>query len=285
MGQFEQIGSAVMVVIIMLGMGATLTPRDFFAAFKKPGGLAIGLFGQFGIMPLIGFFLIAFLTLPDAVAVGVLIMACMPGGTTSNMFTYFSKGNLALSVLMTVNSTVFGVLLIPIVISIYASALDLSIPRENIILTLIVILVPVVLGMLIRRFSLRAAGVVEKIGSWLGVAFIILLVTSWVLRNQDVLQNTTGATYFAAIALGSVGIVIGYGLARAFKMPLPDARTVGLETGLQNSPLAISIIAFTFTGDDQGSYMAVPALYSVFIVIIASAVSMMFRRQNHISIA
>lgn len=280
MGQFEQIGSAVMVVIIMFGMGATLTPRDFFTAFKKPGGLAIGLFCQFGIMPFIGFCLITFLTLPDAVAVGVLIMACMPGGTTSNMFTYFAKGNLALSVLMTVNSTIFGVLLIPIVISIYASALDLSIPRENIILTLVVILVPVILGMVVRRLSEKAARSAERVGSLLGVAFIFLLVISWVLRNQDVLQTTTGATYFAAIALGSVGIVVGFALARALKMPLADARTVGLETGLQNSPLAIAIIAFTFTGDDQGSYMAVPALYSVFIVMIASVVSLYFRRQD-----
>jgi BASS family bile acid:Na+ symporter len=74
-------------------------------------------------------------------------MSCMPGGTTSNIFTYFSKGNLALSVLMTVTSTVFGVILIPIVLVIYATALDLEIPRENIIATLVILLGPVAIGM------------------------------------------------------------------------------------------------------------------------------------------
>jgi hypothetical protein len=77
---------------------------------------------------------------PDPIKIGILIMGCMPGGTTSNIFTYFSKGNLALSVLMTVNSTVFGVLLIPLVLVLYAGALDLQIPRENIIATLVLLL-------------------------------------------------------------------------------------------------------------------------------------------------
>jgi BASS family bile acid:Na+ symporter len=97
-----------MIFVIMLGMGASLTPRDFWLALKRPYGLMIGVVSQYGFMPLIGFLLITILPEPSAIAVGVLIMACMPGGTTSNIFTYFSKGNLALSVLMTVTSTVTG---------------------------------------------------------------------------------------------------------------------------------------------------------------------------------
>jgi BASS family bile acid:Na+ symporter len=112
-----------MIFVIMLGMGASLTPRDFWLALKRPYGLMIGVVSQYGFMPLIGFLMITLLPEPSPSA--VLIMACMPGGTTSNIFTYFSKGNLALSVLMTVTSTVFGVLLIPIVLLIYATALDL----------------------------------------------------------------------------------------------------------------------------------------------------------------
>ncbi len=113
-GAFEQALLALMICVIMLGMGASLTPRDFYLALKRPYGLAIGVVSQYGFMPFIGFVLITLLPLPRAVAVGVLIMSCMPGGTTSNIFTYFSKGNLALSVLMTVTSTIFGVILIPI---------------------------------------------------------------------------------------------------------------------------------------------------------------------------
>lgn len=278
-GQFEQIVSALIVFAIMLGMGASLTVRDFVEAFKRPQGLAIGVACQFGVMPLLGFVLISVLPLTEPIAIGVLIMACMPGGTTSNMFTYFSKGDVALSVMMTVTSTVLGVILIPIIISVYATALDLTIPRENIIITLALLLIPVAMGLAIRRFSPRAAIVTEKTGATLGVIFVVFLILSWIPRNWEFLMNTTGATYFAAASLGIVGISLGYSAARVLRLGKRDAKTIAIETGLQNGPLAFSIIAFTFPGEDQQSYMAVPALYSTMIVAIASVVALYFRRQ------
>ncbi len=279
-GPLEQILSAVIVFFVMLGMGASLTPRDFHSALKKPQGMGIGLACQFGIMPFLGFCLVAMLPLSETVAVGVLIMACMPGGTTSNMFTYFSRGNLALSVMMTVVSTVCGVVLIPLMLGFYAGLLDLTIPPENIIAALLVVMVPVAIGMGIRRASAKAGALTEKIGSWLGIGFIVFLVGSWVPRNAAFLMETSPATYVAAITLGLVGIILGYGAALLFRLDRQDARTVGIETGLQNGPLAFSIIAFTFSGEIQQSYMAVPALYSVFIVIIASLVTLYFRASD-----
>ena len=282
-GQFEQIASALIVFVIMLGMGASLTLGDFARAVRKPQGLVIGVLCQFGIMPLIGFLLISVLPLTEAIAIGVLIMACMPGGTTSNMFTYFAKGNVALSVLMTVTSTVVGVLVIPILITIYANALDLTIPRENIIITLALLLVPVAIGLGIRKLSARAGEITEKIGAGLGVVFIVFLILSWIPRNLEFLQMTAPATFVAATVLGIAGIAIGYGIALALRTGGRDARTIGIETGLQNGPLAFAIIAITFTGPDQQSYMAVPALYSVFIVVIASVVALYFRRVGAVS--
>ncbi|MEO1459700.1 MAG: bile acid:sodium symporter [Pseudomonadota bacterium] len=279
-GPLEQILSAVIVFFVMLGMGASLTPRDFQSALKKPQGIAIGLACQFGIMPFLGFCLVAALPLSDTIAIGVLIMACMPGGTTSNMFTYFSRGNLALSVMMTVVSTVCGVVLIPLMLGFYAGLLDLAIPPENIIAALLVVMVPVAIGMGIRRASAKAGMLTEKIGSWLGIGFIVFLVGSWVPRNAAFLMETSSATFIAAITLGLVGIILGYGAALLLRLDQRDARTVGIETGLQNGPLAFSIIAFTFSGEIQQSYMAVPALYSVFIVIIASLVTLFFRASD-----
>ena len=279
-GPFEQALLALMIFVIMLGMGASLTPRDFYLALKRPQGLAIGLISQYGFMPFIGFLLISFLPLTPAIAVGVLIMACMPGGTTSNMFTYFSKGNLALSVLMTVTATVFGVVLIPLILVLYASALDLRIPSENIIITLILLLVPVAIGMVLRRLNANAGAVTEFMGSVLALVFIAFLVVSWVPRNWQFLMETLPATYVAAIALGVFGIAIGYGFARVLRLHPRNARTVALETGIQNGPLAIAIIAFTFTGIEAQSYMAVPALYALFIVITSTLVTLIFRRAN-----
>lgn len=279
-GQFEQIASALIVFVIMLGMGASLTVRDFVEAFKRPQGVAIGMVCQFGIMPLLGFVLISVLPLTEAIAIGVLIMACMPGGTTSNMFTYFAKGDVALSVLMTVTSTIVGVILIPIIITVYAAALDLTIPRENIIITLALLLIPVAIGLTIRRFSERAAAITEKTGATLGVIFVVFLIGSWIPRNWDFLMNTTSATYIAAASLGIVGITLGYLAARVLRLGSRDAKTIAIETGLQNGPLAFSIIAFTFSGAEQQSYMAVPALYSTMIVAIASVVALYFRRRD-----
>lgn len=279
-GAFEQILLALMIFVIMLGMGSSLTPHDFYLALKRPYGLAIGVVSQFGIMPFIGFLLITFLPLPAAIAVGVLIMSCMPGGTTSNIFTYFSKGNLALSVLMTVTSTVFGVVLIPLILLLYASALDLSIPSKNIIVTLVLLLVPVAIGMVLRKTSANVGAVTEFMGSVLALFFILFIIVSWVPRNWQFLLETTPATYVAAIGLGLMGITVGYLFARALKLHPRNARTVGLETGIQNGPLAIAIIAFTFSGDEAQSYMAVPALYSLFIVIVSTCVTLYFRRAN-----
>jgi len=276
-GPLEQILSAIVVGFIMLGMGASLAPSDFANALKRPQGVAIGLACQYGIMPLLGFCLVSTLDLPAAVATGVLIIACMPGGTTSNMFTYFARGNLALSVLMTVASTVCGVVAIPLLLGFYAGALDLTIPSQNIALALAIMMVPIAIGMLIRRFNARAGDITERMGSILGIVFIMFLILAWVPRNAQFLMETKPAVYFAAIALGLVGIVLGYAIARILQFSRVDARTVGIETGLQNGPLAFSIIAFTFSGPDQQSYMAVPALYSFFIVIVATIATLFFR--------
>jgi BASS family bile acid:Na+ symporter len=279
-GAFEQALLALMIFVIMLGMGASLTPRDFWLALKRPYGLMIGVVAQYGIMPFLGFLLITLLPLPQAIAVGVLIMACMPGGTTSNIFTYFSKGNLALSVLMTVTSTVTGVILIPIILLIYATALELEIPRENIIVTLVLLLVPVAIGMVLRKLNANIGAVTEFMGSLLALVFIAFIAISWVPRNWQFLMTTTPATYVAAIGLGLFGIAIGYGFARVLRLHPRNARTVALETGIQNGPLAIAIIAFTFAGEEAQSYMAVPALYSLFIVIVSTLVTLVFRRAN-----
>lgn len=279
-GAFEQALLALMIFVIMLGMGASLTPRDFYLALRRPYGLAIGVVSQYGIMPFLGFLLATLLTVPETIAIGILIMACMPGGTTSNIFTYFSKGNLALSVLMTVTSTITGVIMIPVVLLIYASALDLDIPRENIIVTLVLLLVPVAIGMVLRKINANVGAVTEFMGSALALFFILFLVVSWVPRNWQFLQETTSATYVASIALGAVGITIGYLFARGLKLHPRNARTVALETGIQNGPLAIAIIVFTFEGTQAQAVMAVPVLYSLFIVIIASLVTLIFRRAN-----
>jgi bile acid:Na+ symporter, BASS family len=288
-GAFEQAVLVAMIFVIMLGMGASLTPRDFLLALKRPYGMLIGLVSQYGFMPLIGLVLAMTLPVSDPIKIGILIMGCMPGGTTSNIFTYFSRGNLALSVLMTVNSTIIGIAAIPLLIVSYVAILtatgELSIvvPTQNIIVTIVLLLVPVAIGMGIRRLNANVGALVELVGSALGLIFILLLLVTWVPRNWQFLMNTPASVFVGAIGLGLLGFLFGYLLSTALKLHPRNARTIALETGIQNGPLAIAIVAFTFVGPLQGiqqQVMAVPALYSLFIVISSTVLTIWFRRAN-----
>lgn len=288
-GAFEQAILAAMIFVIMLGMGASLTPRDFVLARKRPYGMLIGLISQYGFMPLVGLTLALTLPVSDPIKIGFLIMGCMPGGTTSNIFTYFSRGNLALSVLMTVNSTIVGIVAIPLLIVTYvailtaAGSLSIVVPAQNIIITLILLLVPVAIGMMIRRWNANVGALVELVGSFLGLVFIVLLLVTWVPRNWQFLMDTPAAVFIGAIGLGILGFLFGYLFSTALKLHPRNARTIALETGIQNGPLAIAIVAFTFVGPLQGiqqQVMAVPALYSLFIVISSAILTMWFRRAN-----
>ena len=290
---FEEILLVIMVFVIMFGLGAGLTPRDFRQALRRPWGLIIGWVTQFGIMPLLAFFLIiTFLfQLPKEyaipVAIGAMIMGSVPAGTTSNIFTYFSKGNLALSVIMTTNSTLWAILMTPLSLYIYLGLLlpeggiAQQIPPRNIIVTLIILLIPVVLGMLLRKYSANVGAVLELMGGLVGVFFILFLLSTWVPRNWGLLSSTPWQTYVVAIGLGLFGIIIAYLLTRGFKMHPMNARTIALETGIQNGPLGIAIVLLNFSGDPTiGLVLIVPALYSLFIVLISTAVTIWFRKAN-----
>jgi len=278
--------------VIMFGLGAGLTPRDFRLAVRRPYGLIIGWVTQFGIMPLLAYVLVAtvLFQLPTEyaapVALGALLMGCVPAGTTSNIFTYFSKGNLALSVMMTTNSTLWAILMTPLMLAFYGSLLfeagsPLQIPITNIVVTLAVLLVPVVLGMLLRRYSANVGAVMELMGGFFGLFFIVFLMATWVPRNWGLLTSTPWQTYVVALGLGLFGIVIAYVISRAIRLHPMNARTIALEAGIQNGPLAIAIVLLTFAGNpDIGLILIVPALYSLFIVIVSTFVTLVFRRAN-----
>lgn len=289
---FEQIVLVALVFVIMFGLGAGLTPRDFLSALKRPWGLIIGWVTQFGIMPFLAFLLVLGLVLqlsPEfaaPIALGTLLMGSVPAGTTSNIFTFFSKGNLALSVLMTTNSTLWALLMTPLALYLYGTQFmpqgsELQIPLTNIAVTLVTLLVPVAVGMVIRRYSPNIGAVLELMGGFFGLFFIVFLMATWVPRNWVLLVVTPWQVYAVAIALGLLGITIAYTIARAIKLHPVNARTVGLETGIQNGPLAIAIVLLTFSDSPLlGSILLVPALYSLFIVIVATFVTIYFRRAN-----
>lgn len=289
---FEQNLLVALVFVIMFGLGAGLTPKDFKLALKRPWGLIIGWLTQFGIMPLLAFVLISTLLfqLPveyaAPVALGALLMGAVPAGTTSNIFTYFSKGNLALSVIMTTNSTLWALVMTPLMLFFYGNLLfneesGWSIPLTNIIVTLVLLLIPVAGGMLIRKYSANVGAILELLGGFFGIFFIVFLVLTWVPRNWALLSSTPWQTFAVAIGLGLFGIFIAYVIAKMLRLHPMNARTIALETGIQNGPLAIAIVLLSFSGTPEiGLILIVPALYSLFIVIVSLFVTLWFRRAN-----
>jgi BASS family bile acid:Na+ symporter len=282
MSQLETALLGLMMIVIMFGMGASLTPRDFLIAFRKPQGILVGLLCQYGIMPALGFGLAMLLDFPPAIAMGLILMGCMPGGTTSNIFAYFSKGVLALSIMMTSVSTLVAVIAVPTLLSFYSGlagiGTEFRVPASNVIQVLATLLVPTVLGMVLRRYNANVGATIEMIGAFLGVVVILFIAISWIPRNLDVLATTPFEIYFAAIGLGLIGIGLGFGFGRLLRQDGNRARTIALETGIQNGPLAILIVTLTFTGQKQLDVMLIPVLYSLFIVWTSAAVTIWFRR-------
>jgi BASS family bile acid:Na+ symporter len=276
----------------MFGLGAGLTPKDFGLAIKRPWGLVIGWITQFGIMPLTAYLLVVAILLPFTqgpevafIALGALIMGAVPAGTTSNLFTYFSKGNLALSVTMTVNSTLWAFIMTPFMLWIYSGLLDfdesLSIDFGELAIVIVGLVIPVGLGMLVRRLSANAGAILELIGGVFGLLFIPFLIAIWVPRNWQLLLTTEWPTYAVAIGLGVVGITVAYIIAKAIRLHPMNARTIALETGIQNGPLAIAVIVAVYIDNPfLDSILLIPALYSLFIVLISTVVTLIFRRAN-----
>ena len=270
----------VMMMVIMLGMGASLTFKDFAIALRKPVGVVVGLLCQYGVMPLLAYVLATALALPPAYAVGLILMGCMPGGTTSNIFAYFSKGTLSLSILMTMSSTLVAIVMVPVTLAFYSQGIEGSwqIPRENVIQVLFVLLVPTVIGIALRKWNANAGALIEMIGGLLGVLVILFLVVSWVPRNGALLLQTGFPVYAASIGLGLAGFVLGYFISRGLKQDPRRSRTIALETGIQNGPLAVLIVLLSFTGTQQQEVLLIPVLYSLFIVLTSTAVTVWFRR-------
>ena len=282
MTEFETQLLTAMMMIIMLGMGASLTFKDFRIAFRKPQGVLVGLLCQYAIMPALAYVLALMLGFPPGLALGLVLIGCMPGGTTSNIFTYFSKGVLALSILMTICSTLVAVAMVPILLAFYSGLLGLpaeyQIPPSDVLRVLVLLIVPTVIGIALRKWNPNVGATIELVGAVLGVVVILFVIGTWVPRNHMLLATTDGSVYFATIGLGLFGMALGFGLARLLRQDRLRSRTIALETGIQNGPLAVLIVLLTFEGALQQEVLLIPVLYSLFIVLSSAAVTVWFRR-------
>lgn len=282
---FEQLMLALMVVGIMFGMGATIAVEELQRALTRPKAVLIGIVSQFGLMPLVAYGLAQVCGLSPAQTVGLVLVGCLPAGTTSNMFSYFARGDVALSITMTCCSTLLALVMMPILLTYYTidarlqlGAGGLHIPYTQIVITLLTVLVPVIAGMYLRRRSPGWARVAEDSAGFLGFAVILLLIAGWLPRNVDALLDTRFTALLAVVGLGVAGFTFGHLAAWAMGLAPRYRRTIALETGIQNSPLSFAIILLSFSEEVAQELLWLPILYAFFIVISASIWTLITRR-------
>jgi bile acid transporter len=284
---------ALMIFIIMLGMGASLTVDDFRAVIRSPRGVLVGFLSQFGLMPLIAFTLSVVLNLPPAFAIALILIGCLPGGTTSNMFTYFSRGSVALSISMTTASTILALFMMPLLLSLYASRFtaqisesmqeagtgtEFVIPTGNIISSLVLVLLPVILGMILRHRNRGWAKTAEDTAGFVAMLVILYLIFTAFIRHGGLFLKTPFEVYVGAIGVGLAGFFFGYWFSRIVGMYPLFQRAVALETGIQNGPVAFAIILLSFSQPVQSQMLWLAILYSTFIVISSSIITLYFRK-------
>ncbi|MBK1879225.1 bile acid:sodium symporter family protein [Pelagicoccus mobilis] len=273
---------SVMILVIMFGLGCSLSGKDFKESLKTPKAVIVGFLSQYIIMPVLAYGMAVFFNLDRFVAIGIIIVACCPSGTTSSLFNYFAKGNLALSISLSSITTAAALITMPFLLAFYTGPFqtaDIKVETAEVIKSLIACLVPVAGGVFLRSRSERWAKNMEETGAALGIIVILFLIVSWLPRNFEQLLNADIAILFTSIGLGLGGFLFGYWVSRGLGMNRRSSRTVSLETGIQNGPLAFAIILFTFKDDAIAAAILWPALlYSFFIVNTSTIVTYFMRR-------
>lgn len=262
--------------LIMFGMGLTLKTEDFREVARRPLRVLIGVLAQFLIMPGLAWLLCQVLRLPPEVAVGVILVGCCPGGTASNVMTWFARGDLALSVAITAVTTVLAPLVTPALIWLLASAW-LPVQFGALFMSILqVVLLPIALGLIAQRLlGVRVRHLVEVL-PLVSVVSIVVIVAAVVAASQAKIAES-GLLIMAVVVLhNGLGLALGYLAGKVFGLPLAQRKTLAIEVGMQNSGLGAALASAHFS-----PLAAVPsALFSVWHNLSGSLLAALFRRMK-----
>ncbi|WP_422754160.1 bile acid:sodium symporter family protein [Micromonospora sp. WMMD708] len=237
----------LVIAVLMFGLGTTLTLGDFTSALRHPRALVCGLVCQLLVMPVLCFGLVVVLDLPPELAVGMLLIAASPGGTTASLFSHLARGDVAVNITMTAVNTVLSVVTLPMIVNL---ALAYFQPAEvgraglgaaEVTRLLLVILLPVVAGLAVRARSADVARRLDPVIRVVSVVFLVLIAVTTVLRERDQLMAQFGRVGLAATLFCVLSLVLGYTVPRLFGVEGPRAVAVGMDVGVHNSALAVTI--------------------------------------------
>ncbi|WP_295016099.1 bile acid:sodium symporter family protein [uncultured Micrococcus sp.] len=262
--------------IIMFGMGLTLTLPDFALVAKRPLPVLLGVVAQYAIMPLLGLAVALLLRLPPELAAGVILVGSAPGGTSSNVISYLARADTALSVAMTSVSTLLAPLLTPL-LTLWLAGQYMVVDGAAMAASIVtIVLLPVLGGLVVRLLLHRLVDRLLPALPWVSVVFIALVVAA-VVGNSAATVLSAGALVLAAVVLhNGLGYALGYGVARALRVPVRSARTVSIEVGMQNSGLAAGLAAQYIS-----PAAALPgAVFSLWHNLSGAVLALLFRRSD-----
>ena len=272
------------IFLIMMGMGLSLVTNDFKRVVKYPKAVAIGLTNQLIFLPLVGFALATSMSLEPEYAVGVMLLVLCPGGTTSNLFTYLAKGDVALSVTMTAIASVITVFTIPIVLSfslVYfmGAGSEFQLPVVKTMVSLIALtILPVSVGMLIKRYAPTVADKTQVMVSRFGVIFLSFLVLFLSYVQKDIIVEALIATGPVSLILNVSTMALGYYTSKWFGLNPEQRRSITMEVGLQNSTLSM-FMALTLLANYKMSLT--PAIYTLIMFLTAGIMVRVFTAMHN----
>lgn len=270
----------IALAIIMAGLGLELRPQDFKRVAKHPKAVFLALFCQLVILVSIAFVICKLLALPPLLAVGVMLLAASPGGPTANLFSYLSKGDIALNITLTAINSVIAAFTLPVIVNLSIQHFindgqQLGLQFSKVIQVFLIIIVPVCLGMLVRYFSPNVADKLHKPVRTFAVVFLILIIIGAVAKERNSILEYIMQVGLATSLFCIASLLIGYFIPRIFGISSTQARACAFEIGIHNSTLAMTI-ALTILASTT---IAMPAaVYSIFMYIFAAIFGTLLNR-------
>jgi BASS family bile acid:Na+ symporter len=272
---------------IMFGVALQLKIDDFKRVFSAPKSVLIGFVSQFIALPFLTFLVVWVFKPMPSVAMGMMIVAACPGGNISNFMTSLANGNTALSVCMTAIASVFAVIMTPLNISIYgglypptASILN-EVSLEFLAMLKIVgmiLLIPLILGMMVRYYKPNIADILHKFTHYGSMIIFGLIIVFAFFANMNLFLKYIHLVIFVVFAHNAIGIFTGFGLARLFKLPSKDQKTLAIETGIQNSGLGLGLIFSFFDG--MGGMVIVAGWWGIWHIVSGLSLAYFFRNRS-----
>jgi bile acid:Na+ symporter, BASS family len=261
--------------IIMLGLGLSLTLADFARVVKFPKPVLIGLSCQLLLLPVVCFFLAKAFGLAPALAVGLMLLAASPGGTTANLYSHLAHGDVALNITLTAVNSVIAVLTMPLIVNLslaYFMEGDQALPLQftKVVQVFVIVLGPVAIGIWIRSRFPGFAARMEKPVKIISALFLLIIIILAVVKDWQTFVDYAPLVGGAALAFNLISLAVGYWVPRLFKLSLRQSVAIGMEIGIHNGTLAIALALSPMLLNN--ATMSIPAaIYSIIMFFTAAA--------------